>query len=122
LVNRDYDLAILNTTVDIDPIYLDFHLSCWAADAGTAAWNFPGYCNEDLDNLVFEYLTTIGVGRWDPMFKAQAIINTDRPYLILAGENTLQAYRNDRFVFDHNPCGEGNGLWNHRSLLTAEVK
>ena len=120
---RDYDMAILYTTTDIDPGYLDFSMACWAADAGTSAWNFAGYCNEEFDNLVFEYMTTPDrEARWVPMFKAQAMINNDRPFLILAGENITQAYRNDRFEFPHDFCGEGNGAWSYPSILNVEVK
>jgi peptide/nickel transport system substrate-binding protein len=119
---RDFDLAMISATPDIDPGVLDFALSCWAADAGSSAWNFAGYCNEDLDNLVFGYMTTVGEDRWQPMFEAQAIINEQRPYLNIAGENVIQAYRSDRFVFPHDFCGEGLGLWNYPSVLQIEVK
>ena len=56
------------------------------------------------------------------MFKAQEILNRDRPYLILAGENITQAYRNDKFEFPHDFCGEGNGAWSYPSILNVEVK
>jgi peptide/nickel transport system substrate-binding protein len=123
LGQRDFDMAIIYTTTDIDPGYMDFSGACWAADAGTSGWNMPGYCNPEMDELVFAYMTTPDKEEaMGYMFEAQAIFNQDRPLLILAGENLVQAYRDDRFTFPHDPCGEGNGLWSYPSILNVEVK
>lgn len=83
----------------------------------------PEYCNPEMDELVFAYMTTPDKDEaMGYMFEAQAMFSQDRPPLILAGENLVQAYRDDRFTFPHDPCGEGNGLWSYPSILNVEVK
>ncbi len=85
--------------------------------------NFPGYCNEEMDNLVYEYWYSADpVGRWEPMYKAQEILNQDRPIIILAGENSIQAYRSDRFEFPKDTCDVGLGMMDPSSVLNATVK
>ena len=60
--------------------------------------------------------------RWEPMFKAQEILNQDRPVITLAGENSIQAYRNDKFEFPKDTCDVGLGMMDPISVLNATVK
>ena len=108
---------------DIDAASMDFWYSCWSADSGSGALNFAGYCNEEMDGLVYEcWYSDDPEGRWEPMFQAQAILNQDRPIIILAGQNLLQAYRSDRFEFPLDTCDVGLGMVDPLSLLNATVK
>ena len=85
--------------------------------------NFASYCNEEMDELVAEFWYSDDLeGRWEPMFKAQEILNQDRPIIILAGQNSVQAYRNDRFEFPMDTCDVGLGMMDPLSLLNATVK
>jgi peptide/nickel transport system substrate-binding protein len=123
LDERNFDMAIDTEPHDIDPASMDFWYSCWSADAGSGALNFAGYCNDEMDGLIYEYWYSDDLeGRWEPMFKAQEILNQDRPIIILAGQNSLQAYRNDRFEFPTDTCDVGLGMMDPLSLLNATVK
>lgn len=123
LDERDFDMAIDTEPHDIDPASMDFWYSCWSADAGSGALNFAGYCNEEMDELVYAFWYSDDLeGRWEPMFQAQEMLNQDRPIVILAGQNSLQAYRNDRFEFPMDTCDVGLGMMDPLSLLNATVK
>lgn len=120
---RNFDMAIDTEPHDIDPASLDFWFSCWSADVGSGAMNFPGYCNEEFDELVYEFWFSDDLeGRWEPMYKAQGILNQDRPIINLAGENSIQAWRSDRFDFPRDTCDVGLGMMDPESLLQATVK
>jgi ABC-type transport system substrate-binding protein len=60
--------------------------------------------------------------RQELTYKAQEILNETRPLIILAGENTLEAYRNDKFEFPHDTCDVGVGIASPQGLLNAVVK
>lgn len=123
LDERDFDLAIDTETHDIDPASMDFWFSCWSADSGSAALNYPGWCDEEMEALVYEFwYSTDPEGRWEPMFKAQEILNQERPIINLAGHNSIQAYRNDRFEFPMDTCDVDFGMFSSHGLLNATVK
>ena len=120
---RDYDMAMMLDTSDIDPAVLDYAFSCWAAEAGAGALNFSGYCNEEVDELNYAFwFSDDPEGRWDYAFEAQAIINQDRPLIFLTGNNMLQAYRNDRFEFPEDTCDVSQGIVSAAGLLGAKAK
>lgn len=120
---RDFDMTIDGQAHDIDAASMDFWYSCWSADAGSGAMNYPGYCNAEFEELVYEYIFSDDLeGRWEPMFKAQEIFNQERPIIILAGQNSLQAYRNDRFEFPTDTCDVSLGMMSPSGLLNATVK
>lgn len=120
---RDFDMALDSETHDIDAASMDFWFSCWSADSGSAALNYPGYCNEAVDELVYEYwFSTDLEARWEPMYEAQRILAEDRPIITLAGQNSIQAYRNDRFEFPMDTCDVALGMFDPLGLLNATVK
>ena len=123
LDERDFDIALDTQVRDIDPASMDFWFSCWSAESGSAALNFPGYCNEEMDDLVYEYWNSTDMeGRWEPMFEAQRLLNQDRPIIILAGHNSFQAYRTDRFEFPLDTCDVDFGMFSSQGLLNTRVK
>jgi peptide/nickel transport system substrate-binding protein len=123
LNQRDFELAIDSEPHDIDPASMDFWYSCWSADAGSGALNFAGYCNPEMDDLVYAFwYSDDPEGRWEPMFEAQGILNRERPIILLAGENSLQAFRNDRFDFPFDTCDVSLGMMSPQGLLNATVK
>ena len=118
---RDFDMAIDVALGDIDPASMDYWHSCWAADAG--GYSTSGYCNEEMDALVYEYwFSADEQARWVPMFEAQRMLHEDRPFVILAGPYQIQAYRNDRFEFPADTCYDGFGIFTPQGLLDASVK
>lgn len=120
---RDFDMAIDATPPDIDPAAIDFWHSCWSAEAGIGGDNYAGYCNEEVDNYFYEYMFSGDPeGRFEPIFKAQAIMNHDRPFILLAGQNGIQAYRNDRFEFPSDTCAGYLGFYSNEGLMGAVVK
>jgi peptide/nickel transport system substrate-binding protein len=118
-----YDMAISVMTHDIDAASMDFWFSCWSAESGSNSLNFAGYCNAEVDDLVSEYwFNTDLEARWEPMYEAQRILAADRPIITLAGQNSIQAYRNDRFEFPMDTCDVGVGMFDPLALLKAVVK
>lgn len=124
LDERDFDLALFQKWGEIDSHGgFDFYFSCWTADAGSAAANLPGWCNEEVDNLNMEYLQSSDpAARQALTYKAQEILHQTRPLIILAGENTLEVYRNDKFEFPHDTCDVGVGIASPQGLMNAVVK
>jgi ABC-type transport system substrate-binding protein len=123
LDERDFDIALDTQVRDIDPASMDFWFSCWSAESGSAALNFPGYCNEEMDELVYEFWNSTDMeARWEPMFEAQRLLNQDRPIIILAGHNSFQAYRTDRFEFPLDTCDVDFGMFSSQGLLNTKVK
>jgi len=115
---RDYDMALRLRAADPDPAIIDYQWSCWAAAAGTG--NATGYCNPEVDDLIFKTITATGQDRLPPLYEAERIFARDRPLLLLAGENAVQAYRNDRFAFPDNPCNHLGMNWNWTPLMLAQ--
>jgi peptide/nickel transport system substrate-binding protein len=123
LDERDFDMALDTEVRDIDAASMDFWFSCWSAESGSAALNYPGYCNEEMEELYWEFwLSTDMEGRWEPMFEAQRMLNEDRPLITLAGHNSFQAYRTDRFEFPLDTCDVDFGMFSTQGLLNTKVK
>ena len=123
LTEHDFDLAINTATHDIDAASMDFWFSCWSADSGSNALNYPGYCNPEVDDLVSAYWYSDDPdGRWDFMYEAQRIMAEERPFITLAGKNSIQAYRSDRFEFPLDTCDVGFNMFGPEGLLNATVK
>lgn len=120
---RGFDMAMFLDTGDVDPAVLDYSFSCWAAEAGAGALNFAGYCNEEVDELNYAFwFSDDPEGRWEYQFEAQRILNQDRPLIMLAGNNMIQAYRSDRFELPTDMCDVSMGMVSPAGLLGAETK
>jgi len=116
-------MALNSETHDVDAASLDFWFSCWSAESGGNALNYPGYCNPEMDELVAEYWFNPDLeARWEPMYQAQQIFADDRPVISLAGANSIQAYRNDRFEFLMGTCDVAYGMFDPENLMEAVVK
>jgi len=76
-----------------------------------------------MDELVAEFWFNPDLGaRWEPMYQAQQIFADDRPVITLAGANSIQAYRNDRFEFLMGTCDVAYGMFDPENLMEAVVK
>jgi peptide/nickel transport system substrate-binding protein len=123
LQERDFDMTIDYEAGEVDPGSFDFRYSCWSADAGLSGFNVPGICSEEMDNLVWAYMMIPDEAeRAEASFAAQEILSGSRAFITLAGQNSLQAYRSDRFEFPSDVCDVHFGLYSPYGLLNAVVK
>jgi len=118
-VEHDFDIALRFDAGDPDPTTIDFWWSCWSAEAGTG--NASGYCNPEVDDLIYQQLTALGEeNRLAALFEAERIVASDRPFVMVVAENATQAYRNDRFEFPENPCSFFGMCWQWAPILQAK--
>jgi peptide/nickel transport system substrate-binding protein len=125
LSGRDFDMVLIRNWTDSHATgKMDWFDTCWSADAGDVGRNFPGYCNEEVDELIYEAWYAIDEDVFtESLFKAQAIIYAERPYITLAGINRIQAYRNDHFEFPSGTChANSGGMYSYLGIMEAIVK
>lgn len=118
---RDFDIAMIYYIDEIDPaLGADFFFSCWSAEAGAAVTNDSGYCSEEMDDLIYESITTFDPPeRIEVAHEIGRVVARDIPIINLMGENYIQAYRNDRFQYDEVGCTSMGGLWDAHSLMVV---
>ena len=112
----DYDLVIWSWEPDPDP---DFILSVLTTDQFVeGGWSDSGYHNPEYDQLYLEQQQLVDKNaRQQVIWKMQELVFNDRPYIVLAYEDMLQAYRSDRFKgFIVSPLG----IEATQSLMTVE--
>jgi peptide/nickel transport system substrate-binding protein len=92
----DYDLILWGWGSDPDP---DFMLSVLTSDQFVdGGWSDSGYSNPDYDALyVKQQETTDRNARQKIVWDMQEMVFNDRPYIVYYYDDTLQAYRSDRF-------------------------
>ncbi len=101
---RDYDAAIRVWSEEIDPADYDFAYSCWSAEPGSGL-NATGWCNEEIDELTHQQLTTMGdEARLEIVSAQDTILRSERPKIYLAGEMFIGAYNNTRFTVPDDVC------------------
>ena len=101
----DYDLVLWGWGPDPDP---DFILSVMTTDQFVdGGWSDSGYSNPEYDQLYKEQQLAIDKNeRQKIIWKMQELVFNDRPYIVNWYEDTLQAYRSDRFQgFVESPLG-----------------
>jgi len=119
---RDFDMGLRQRAADpVDPAVLDILLTCWSASISAGSGNASGYCNAELDELIAAQASATSLeDRLPILYEIESIIARDRPLLLLAAPNGLQAYRNDRFAFPDDPCPWWGMSWNWWTILQAE--
>jgi peptide/nickel transport system substrate-binding protein len=125
LGDRTSDLALNPYYVDTDPMEFDIHFSCWSAEAGISGFNKSGYCNPEVDDLIYQYATTASPEEaLIPLYQLQEIIKRDRPMTVIVGPNWIEALRTDQFDFPipGNSCDMAPGHWNWPLVLDAKPK
>jgi peptide/nickel transport system substrate-binding protein len=75
-------------------------------------WSDSGYMNPEYDQLYLDQQYAIDKNiRQQIIYRMQALVFNDRPYIVLTYEDLLQAYRSDRFTnFIESPLGIEIGL------------
>ncbi len=95
----DYDLVHWEWDTDADPHFLSSVFTC--AETQDGGWNDSGFCSDEYDKLFQEQATAPNQDvRKQAIWKMQAIIAKERPWIILAYTDSIAAYRKDRFTFD----------------------
>lgn len=119
---RDYDMFILYMVGEVLPQNVDFYFSCWSSEEGEGTFNYSGYCEEEFDELIIQLLEKVDPAeRLEALSKVSQKLNEERPFIMIAGENTMQAFRSDRFLFPQDYCPGTQGMWDWYSLLNASV-
>jgi peptide/nickel transport system substrate-binding protein len=106
----DFDLVLWGWGPDPDP---DFILSVMTSDQFVdGGWSDSGYMNPEYDQLYLDQQYAIDKNiRQQIIYRMQALVFNDRPYIVLTYEDLLQAYRSDRFTnFIESPLGIEIGL------------
>lgn len=125
LSERDYDLLIYNMYTDaFGPGGMDYASSCWSADAGANGRNYAGYCNPDVDDLIYESWYSLDEETfYSSLFEAQAIMAIEKPHIVIVGNNKIQAFNNEKFEFPPGICHElEGGMLSYMGVMNAEVK
>ena len=101
----DYDLVIWGWGSDPDP---DFMLSVMTSDQFVeGGWSDSGYSNPEYDQLYLDQQMVVDPDERQKMvWQMQEMVFNDRPYIILYYDQSLEAYRTDRFTgFIESPLG-----------------
>jgi peptide/nickel transport system substrate-binding protein len=103
----DFDLAYWDWVPLMDP---DFILSVLTCDQ-YGGWSDTGYCNKQYDQLYAKQAIQVNVqDRLKTIYEMQQIINRDRPYIVLAYVNAINATATGWSGMENNPQGQFNSL------------
>ena len=116
--DRDFDLAVRLYQGEPDPTADDFDFTCWSAEGGGV--NFWGYCDPEMDDLIYEIASTVGPERQEVIDRFHEKLAADRPLIYLAGVESTGAYRNDRFTMPHDAPVQWGMLLGWYSLMNTE--
>jgi peptide/nickel transport system substrate-binding protein len=125
LNERNYDLALQHVWPEFNPMLYDSMSSCWSAEPGSGGFNRAGYCNPEVDDLLYVYATTADEKEaMDTIHQIQEIIFNDKPSLTIAGANMIEAMRTDSFDFPYPGefCDAMGGHWLWPSILEVTPK
>jgi peptide/nickel transport system substrate-binding protein len=118
---RDYDMAISYYFDPPDPSDIEFYLSCSSAEEGAYFYNDSGYCSQEMDDLIHSAITKVEFSdRVAALVDATRLVHAELPFINLVGDNAIQAYRNDKFVFNEG-CPQLAGLYDAPTILSGEV-
>jgi ABC-type transport system substrate-binding protein len=123
LAEEDYDIAMRLNQSDPDPYAaIDWRLSCWSAplDSGGNANNF---CVDEFQAILDKVGTTFGEERLQNIYAMDQYVAKERPWIWLAGVNTIGAYRSDRIEIPTHDLWPDHGyLWGWWVSLNMKVK
>ena len=72
--------------------------------------------------MIYDYwVGTDPDARQEANFAAQGMLHDDRPFIIVAGPQQIQAYRNDRFEFPTDTCFDNLGMFTPTGMLNVTL-
>ncbi|MBN1657636.1 MAG: ABC transporter substrate-binding protein [Anaerolineae bacterium] len=93
----DFDLILWGWGLDPDPDFAMLIFTCDQREEG--GWNDSGYCDAEFEEMYVQQAVTVDQeARRELIWQMQAKLFEDRPYIMLAYEQWVQAYRSDRFT------------------------
>jgi len=110
IYSADYDLFIWGYGSDPDPDFILSVLTC----SQFMYWSDTFWCDEDYQSMYEEQKTQLDLDqRADTIKEMQAIAYQASPYVILFYDNSLEAYRTDKWTgWTRQPEGTGSVLFN----------
>jgi peptide/nickel transport system substrate-binding protein len=103
----NFDLAMWDWVPLIDPDFILYVMTCGSWEV----WNDSGYCNKDYDRLYKKQGQTLDPAkRAEIVHQMQKMIAKDKPYLIYAYNQSIDAYTNQWDGFVQSPQGILNPL------------
>ncbi len=101
-VAEDLDMWILGWGLSIFPDYLESFFSGRNAPEASGGYNLGGYMNDEFDELALGLLSETTIeGARDKVFRMQAFLAEDLPYVTLFTTPKLDAYRPSRLEFPY---------------------
>lgn len=93
----DFDMILWGWGLDPDPDFAMLIFTCDQREEG--GWNDSGYCDEEFEEMYQQQAVTVDrEERRQIIWEMQQKLFDDRPYIVLAYELWVQAYRSDRFT------------------------
>jgi peptide/nickel transport system substrate-binding protein len=115
---QGFDLAMWDWTALIDPDFMLSVVTC----AQYGGWSDSGYCNKRYDKMYSQQqLTPNQTQRRKIVWKMQAYLYKQRPYLWLANDDSVSAVSKNWVGFKNTPQGPFNEL-NVQSLTQVHQK
>jgi len=115
---QGFDLAMWDWTALIDPDFMLSVVTC----AQYGGWSDSGYCNKKYDTMYSkQQLTPNQAKRRQIVWKMQAYLYKQRPYLWLANDDSVSATSKNWVGFTNTPQGPFNEL-NIQSLTQVHQK
>jgi peptide/nickel transport system substrate-binding protein len=121
LMNRqvftgEYEMAIRSWMAEFEPAVMRDLYSC---DAGMP---FTGWCSEAFDEANSAIQMAFGPERDQYRHDMNLAFHDERPYIYLAGVQSLGAFRHDKVELPVDSCPYYGGLLSWYSVMNAEVK
>jgi peptide/nickel transport system substrate-binding protein len=115
----DFDMILWGWGLDPDP---DFAMLIFTCDQrAEGGWNDSGYCDDEFEEMYRQQAVTVDhKARRELIWKMQEKLFEDRPYIVLAYEEWVQAYRSDRFTGFGLEAGDI--LWKAAFLMARPVE
>ncbi|HSJ57061.1 MAG TPA: ABC transporter substrate-binding protein [Anaerolineae bacterium] len=93
----DFDLIVWGWGLDPDPDFAMLIFTCDQREEG--GWSDSGYCDAEFEEMYVQQAVTVDrEARRELIWQMQEKLFEDRPYIMLAYEDWVQAYRSDRFT------------------------
>jgi len=125
IYDGDYDMFHWGWFPDADPDFILSVMTCGQRPPD-GVWSDSFYCNDEYDRMYEEQQTTIDLdARAEVVKEMQRIVYEDAPYVVLFYDQSLQAYREDRwtgFRIQPDPGGDLLAAYGPFSFINIRPK